>query len=312
MNNITKGKKDIPLSPAWKKANVLGIIISGVLVPLAVGFLIFFNNRLSNEITSNYNEWRIQFEEQQQIQDAEQKKHQIELELQQQYIREAELDAKLIEVFYQELNNEDINKRVAAIKMLTLLSAKFGTVIAEMLAQDTTQPIEIRNEASEIGEEINEEIIVSSIGAYFDNLSEISKNYNQIYDDYDKFDLEALKPKDLKIFEEYMNELIESEKAYFNELDSLPVPEELSSLHKLALERVSLFIEYLPSRIGYAKNTSTVDQNNPKDLMDSALDLVNTKESNLYDEFEEVKGTFDISENFETIFGKWRGTGYLD
>ena len=86
---------------------------------------------------------------------------------------------------------------------------------------------------------------------YFDELSVLSDKYDKVYDLNNKAAGECLKNGDDNGFTNYMNNIISSENDFYDQLESLDTPPEAQDLHRINLERLQDFINYLPYQIKF-------------------------------------------------------------
>ncbi|MEI7616337.1 MAG: hypothetical protein WCJ54_06440, partial [Actinomycetota bacterium] len=87
-----------------------------------------------------------------------------------------------------------------------------------------------------------------------------------------------------------------SEKEYRDKLVGLNVPTELQDLHRINLERLQIFIDYLPYQINCYFDAST------KNIRDSKYEIYIQKKTELYNEYVRIKNILKIEDNFETVF----------
>ena len=134
------GNKGNEVGHIWRKIEIIGRL----LVPLALGILVYIANQTANKIAeSQYNS-------------AQQEK-------------ETNLELKYLEIFYQEISSKDLSRQRMALAILRAMQPNLALKLAAAVSQDKSKQEEIRTEAESIRKDIEKfgQVNRYKIGIYF-------------------------------------------------------------------------------------------------------------------------------------------------
>jgi hypothetical protein len=190
----------------------------------------------------------------------------------------------------------DFNKKkliFIILPLLLLISISIGIYFYNHPAKSSTTTVAAETTAKQLVSNSNK---TNSPIVYLNEVSVLADKYDKIYSENDRAATDSKEAGDADGYTKYMNNIIINEKEYSNQLGRLNVPTELQDLHRINLERLQIFIEYLPYQINCYFDDST------KDIRDSKYETYIQKKIELYNEYVRIKNKLGIETDFETVF----------